>query len=117
MSEEVAADGAGVEHDPRHCDDGLALAFGFLGKRWNGVILGTLMHGPAGFAELRRALGRIHDSMLSDRLGELTAAGLVERHVDSGPPLAVIYRLAPRGQALIPALRELSQWAREHPGD
>lgn len=107
-------EGNETDHDPRQCDQGLALAFSFLGKRWNGVILGTLMQAPAGYAELRRALGRIHDSVLSDRLAELTEAGLVERLVDDGPPVSVTYRLAARGQALIPALQELSQWAKEN---
>lgn len=104
----------GDDHSVRRCDKGLAHAFEFLGKRWNGMILGTLMEGPAGYVEIRRALGSIHDSVLSDRLAELTAAGLVERLVDEGPPVAVTYRLAPRGEALMPALRELSQWAMEN---
>jgi DNA-binding HxlR family transcriptional regulator len=62
------------EHEPRACDAALSRAFEFLGKRWNGVLLGTLIQGPAGFAELKRGLG-ISDSMLSDRLLELTRAG------------------------------------------
>ena len=52
-------------HEPRVCDAALARAFGFLGKRWNGVILGTLISGPAGFSELKRAINGISDSMLS----------------------------------------------------
>ena len=58
----------------------LSTAFGLLGKRWNGIILGALRTGPAGFAEIRRAIGSITDSMLSDRLGELCAAGMVAAH-------------------------------------
>ena len=50
------------------CDGGIRRAFDFLGKRWNGVILGTLSGGPLGFAELRRGVGTITDSVLSDRL-------------------------------------------------
>ena len=100
-------------HDPPVCDAALSHAFELLGKRWNGVILGSLMEGPAGFAEVRRATG-ISDSVLSDRLTGLTAAGLVVREVDEGPPVAVRYRLAPRGVALVPVLRDLMDWAREH---
>lgn len=98
-------------HDARACDGALARAFGFLGKRWNGIILATLMGGPAGFAELRRAVAGISDSVLSERLGELARAGLVERNVDEGPPISVEYRLTESGQALLPALRELTVWA------
>jgi DNA-binding HxlR family transcriptional regulator len=99
------------QHQERACSAALVRAFSFLGKRWNGMILATLLDGPAGFAQLRRAVGKIHDSVLSERLAELSAAGLVERTVDPGPPVTVSYQLTKRGQALLPALRELSAWA------
>ncbi len=98
-------------HEPRACDGALARAFGFLGKRWNGVILGTLTTGPAGFSELRRAVGGISDSVLSERLTELTGAGLVQRSVVEGPPIAVVYQLTAAGHGLLPAMNELTTWA------
>jgi DNA-binding HxlR family transcriptional regulator len=52
--------------------------------------------------------------VLSDRLSELTAAGLVARAVDEGPPVAVAYSLTPAGEALLPALGQISLWAGEH---
>ena len=102
----------------RTCDRGLSLAFAFLGKRWNGILLGTLGGGPAGFAELKRAIPGISERMLSDRLTELAEAGLLVREVDSGPPLRVSYRLTEAGEALGPALGELGRWAERHlPGE
>ena len=95
-------------------DAALARAFEFLGKRWNGVVLGNLSEGPAGFRELARAIGGISDSVLSDRLSDLAGAGLIARTVDEGPPLAVSYALTDRGKALIPALQQISLWAQEH---
>jgi DNA-binding HxlR family transcriptional regulator len=95
-------------------DAALARAFEFLGKRWNGVILGNLRETPAGFSELSRAIGGISDSVLSDRLSDLAGAGLIARTVDEGPPLAVSYALTDRGNALIPALEQISLWAQEH---
>jgi DNA-binding HxlR family transcriptional regulator len=92
----------------------LARAFQFLGKRWNGVVLGVLSEGPAGFRELSRAIGGISDSMLSDRLSDLGRAGLIERTVEPGPPIAVTYALTDRGQALVPALEQIALWAEEH---
>lgn len=105
---------SGEVHDQRACDGALARAFGFLGKRWNGIILATLMNGPAGFSELRRAVAGISDSVLSERLTELGNAGLVERNVDDGPPISVEYRLTGSGQALLPALHELTVWAEKN---
>jgi DNA-binding HxlR family transcriptional regulator len=92
----------------------LGRAFEFLGKRWNGVLLGTLRDGPAGFRELSRAVDGISDSVLSDRLSDLGAAGLIIRTVDEGPPLAVSYALSDRGKALLPALQQITLWAQEH---
>ena len=95
-------------------DAALARAFEFLGKRWNAVILGILGAGPVGFRELSRAIGRISDSVLSDRLAELTRAGLIARAVDEGPPVAVSYRLTDCAKALVPALDQISVWADKH---
>jgi DNA-binding HxlR family transcriptional regulator len=95
-------------------DAALAAAFEFLGKRWNGVVLGVLSSGSPGFRELSRAIGGISDSMLSDRLADLARAGLVARTVDEGPPVSVSYALTDRGRALIPALEQISLWAQEH---
>ncbi|GAB3603993.1 helix-turn-helix domain-containing protein [Kineococcus gypseus] len=103
-----------VVHEPRACDGALARAFGFLGKRWNGILLGTLASGPAGFSDLRRAVAGISDSVLSDRLSELSAAGLVARTVHEGPPVAVVYELTAPGRAMVPALQALTDWASEH---
>ena len=92
-------------------DAALARAFDLLGQRWTGVVLGTLSAGPAGFRELSRAVEGISDSMLSTRLSKLTEAGLLTRTVDDGPPLSVNYEMTCAGEALIPALEEISRWA------
>jgi DNA-binding HxlR family transcriptional regulator len=109
----VATDGA-VEHHLPTCDAALSNAFGLLGKRWNGVIIGTLISGPAGFSDIRRALDGISDSVLSERLSGLAAAGIVNRNVDPGPPVGVSYELTEAGHALAPVLDQLMEWARSH---
>ena len=99
--------------------EALGRAFQFLGKRWTAVLLGHLSGGPAGFRELSRAVGGVSDSVLSERLSDLTAGGLVTRTVDEGPPLSVTYALTDSGLALMPALEQIAQWAKQHlaPGD
>ena len=93
------------------CDEALVRAFRFLGKRWSGVILGTLTNGPLGFAELGRRVEGISDSVLAERLSDLQVTGLIVRDVQPGPPVSVSYALSPAGTALIPAMHELSTWA------
>jgi DNA-binding HxlR family transcriptional regulator len=94
--------------------DALDRAFQFLGKRWNAIVLGHLSSGPAGFRELARAIDGISDSVLSDRLADLAAGGLITRTVSEGPPLAVTYALTDRGRALMPALDQIANWARDN---
>ncbi|MFH8367906.1 winged helix-turn-helix transcriptional regulator [Streptomyces sp. NPDC018031] len=105
---------SGNQHSEEACkqvDAGMARVFGLFGKRWTGLVVAVLMDREAYFADLRRAIPGISERMLSDRLTELVAAGLVIREVDEGPPLRVSYRLTGAGRALEPALKELTQWA------
>ncbi|TMR97991.1 winged helix-turn-helix transcriptional regulator [Nonomuraea basaltis] len=104
-------------HEVESCvrgDAALTRAFAILGKRWSGVVLGSLSPGAAGFRELSRAIGKVSDSVLSDRLSELAKAGLIARTVDEGPPVTVSYELTESGRALMPALEQISKWAQEH---
>ena len=93
--------------------EALIPVFGLLGKRWSGLIVGTLLSGPARFSEIARLVDGVSERMLSDRLNELVAAGLIEREVLDGPPVGVLYRLTARGEALRPALEALETWARD----
>jgi DNA-binding HxlR family transcriptional regulator len=95
-------------------DESLVRAFDLLGKRWTGVLLGTLRGGSVGFRALARAVPGISDSVLSDRLAELAEAGLVARKVTEGPPVSVTYSLTEAGRALLPALEQIRLWAERH---
>lgn len=93
--------------------EAITRVFALLGKRWSGLILVTLLAGPVRFSELVRLVPGLSERMLAERLSELTAAGLVERAVGSGPPVTVRYALTGRGQGLRPALAELERWGQE----
>jgi DNA-binding HxlR family transcriptional regulator len=97
--------------NPVHCDEALASVFALLGKRWTGVIIGSLLERPARFAEMASAIPGITEAMLSTRLAELQEAGLVSREVLPGPPIASVYELTDTGAALRPALMALAKWA------
>ena len=96
--------------------EALTSVFDLLGKRWSGLIIATLLSGPARFTEISHQVRGVSDRVLSERLNELTGVGLVERRVLVGPPVGVEYRLTPRGEALRPALNHLGLWATEHLG-
>jgi DNA-binding HxlR family transcriptional regulator len=88
-----------------------------IGKRWAGAILWALSERPHYFTELSFAVPGLSDRLLSQRLRELEAEGLVERSVHRGPPARVSYALTDKGRALEPAIRELRAWARQWSGN
>ena len=102
---------AEVDEERHVCDVAVTLAFSVLGKRWNGMIVSSLGGGPSTFVALRRSVGGISDTVLSDRLAELADAGLVARTVDPGPPVTVSYALTASGEGLLPILNQLGRWA------
>ncbi|NYF18067.1 DNA-binding HxlR family transcriptional regulator [Microbacterium sp. AK009] len=102
----------GQAAEAHQCDAAVTLAFSILGKRWNGMIIDALGGGELSFVALRRTVSGISDAVLSDRLTELADAGLVIREVDTGPPVAVTYRLSDAGRELVPVLAQLGDWAR-----
>lgn len=84
-----------------------------IGRRWTGAILEILIQGDSlRFSQIASAVADLSDRMLSDRLKELEAYGLVRRTVLSGPPVRVEYSLTRMGRELAPALAELKRWAR-----
>jgi DNA-binding HxlR family transcriptional regulator len=88
-------------------------AIELIGRRWAGAILWTLGARPHYFADLAAAVPGLSDRLLSRRLRELEAAGLVERSVQEGTPPRVSYALTEKGRSLEPALAELGDWARD----
>jgi DNA-binding HxlR family transcriptional regulator len=88
-----------------------------VGRRWTGAILRVLMDGPLRFSEIAQAVPELSDRLLSERMKELEARGVVERTVLPGPPVRVEYGLSQMGRELEPALSELQQWAKRWLGD
>lgn len=86
-------------------------AIELIGKRWTGAIVCALTDGPLRFGELARAVPGLSDRLLSRRLRELEEEGLVEREVEDGSPVRVIYSLTEAGKDLGPAIAELKSWA------
>ncbi len=88
-----------------------------VGRRWTGAILRVLMDGPLRFSEIAQAVPELSDRLLSERMKELEARGIVERSVIPGPPLRVEYALSKMGRELEPALSELHRWANRWLGE
>jgi DNA-binding HxlR family transcriptional regulator len=83
-----------------------------VGRRWTGAIIRVLMDGPMRFSEVGPLVPELSDRLLSARMKELEARGIVERTVHAGPPMRVEYELSEMGRGLGPAIAELEEWAR-----
>ena len=82
-----------------------------IGGRWTGAVIHLLMNGRMRFAELRSAIPDISDRMLSERLRELEAEGILARIVVPETPVRVEYELTEKGHALEQALCAVGKWA------
>jgi DNA-binding HxlR family transcriptional regulator len=88
-------------------------AIQLLGKRWTGLILDSLMDGPRRFCELTATVEGLSDRVLSDRLRELEAEGIIERLVYPQIPVRVEYRLTEKGHDLKPVVQSIHEWAQQ----
>ena len=86
------------------------------GSRWALLVLLTLHdRGVQRFSELVRAVpGGISERMLAATVRDLERAGLIARKVWPEVPPRVEYRLTPKGESLVPLLKQLLDWAAEN---
>jgi DNA-binding HxlR family transcriptional regulator len=82
-----------------------------IGRRWTPQLVRVLLSGPARYRDLKSAVPAISDHLLSRRLKELEAAGIVSRTVDGEGPVRVEYALTPAGDGLADAIGALARWA------
>ena len=87
-----------------------------LERRWQLSIIYAALSGAMRFNEFAEAVAGISPRMLSERLRDLEAAGLVERTVIPSSPPTVEYRLTERGRRLGPIIDAMRAYAREPVG-
>lgn len=92
----------------------IEIALSLLGKRWNGMIIHVLLHGPKRFKDLNEMIPQISQKMLAERLKELEQDGIIIRDVLPETPVKVIYHLTKKGEELQPVLSEIATWAEKN---
>ncbi|HEY1429035.1 MAG TPA: helix-turn-helix domain-containing protein [Candidatus Tumulicola sp.] len=97
---------------------GFARSLELVGERWALLIVRDLMGGRKRFSELQRGLPKIPSNVLTTRLKELEASGIVERKAvarsDGG---GVAYELTRDGRDLEPAVTALGRWGAKRLGE
>jgi DNA-binding HxlR family transcriptional regulator len=94
-----------------HCPTEFTLAV--LDGKWKTVILCYLKERQLRYAELRKLVPRLSDKVLTERLRDLTRAGLAVRHETAGSRTAT-YTLTKRGRSLSVVLQHLYSWGVEN---
>ncbi len=90
-------------------------AVSLIGGKWKMQILFWLWKNDVmRYSELKRSLGGVTHKMLSAKLKELEADGLVVRHEYPGVPPKVEYYLSDLGKTLMPVLQAICNWGHEH---
>ena len=84
-----------------------------IGGRWRTVLLSHLKQGTHRYGELRRLTPGISEKMLTQRLRELEADGLISRRDLGTTPPHVEYDLTDEGRTLAPVLQALYDWGVE----
>jgi DNA-binding HxlR family transcriptional regulator len=93
----------------------IARALDVVGERWALLVIRELLLGPQRFSDLRVALPGVSSNLLTDRLRELEARGVVHRRVLPPPAGSSVYELTDRGRRLEAVLDALGEWGATEP--
>lgn len=81
--------------------------------KWRMIIILALEDEPKRFGDLKRCIGDVTQSVLTENLRGLQRDGYLTRTVDPGPPVAVSYELTALGRSLLDLLKPLVYWSHE----
>jgi DNA-binding HxlR family transcriptional regulator len=88
----------------------IASTLDLVGDRWTLVILRDLANGKSKFAEFLDSPERIASNILTARLQQMEADGLIASDLYERRPKRYAYRLTPKGAALMPVLQAISRY-------
>jgi DNA-binding HxlR family transcriptional regulator len=105
-----AAPASPAASDPAYCPL-FAQAIQILGRRWSGPIVKALLAGLTRFSELEAAIPGLSAKLLSERLRDLEAEGIVTREVHAEHPVRIEYTLTAKGRDLVDVIDAVEAWA------
>jgi DNA-binding HxlR family transcriptional regulator len=88
-----------------------------IGGKWKPLVLFQLFAGTKRFGELKRAMPKITQRMLTRQLRELEEDGLVHREVYPQVPPKVEYSLTEVGRGLETLVRRMDEWGAWYAGE
>ncbi len=112
MKASVETDPQGRRHALQACMEPCAIERGMrvLGGKWTGSIIYHLKDGPVRFNDLSRMIGGASKKMITERLRQLEAQGLISRKVLDTSPVSVHYEITDFGRTALGVLDQLKEW-------
>lgn len=101
-------------NEPLNMHDEMRRAFSVLAGKWKLEILWLLNQRVHRFGELKRTIPGITQHMLTSRLRELEADGLISRTVFAEVPPRVEYDITDKARGLGPTMQALTEWWNEY---
>ncbi|MCR2805977.1 winged helix-turn-helix transcriptional regulator [Paenibacillus soyae] len=83
-------------------------------NKWTSLVIYAMEDGTIRYGEMMRRIEGISQKMLTQTLKKLERDGLVHRNVIPAVPPIVEYSLTPLGESLLPSMRMLKEWAKNH---
>ncbi|MEM9839348.1 MAG: helix-turn-helix domain-containing protein [Pseudomonadota bacterium] len=117
MKARIDQDQAGRRTAIDACEEPCAIERGMriMGGKWTGSILWHLRHEPIRFNDLARMVSGASKKMITERLRQLEANGLISREVLETSPVSVQYAITPFGRTALGFLEELRSWVESLP--
>lgn len=117
MHDRIEEDAQGRRHAVNACTSPCSIEQGMriIGGKWTGTILWHLQDGPVRFNDLARIIAGASKKMITERLRQLEAQGLVRREVMATSPVSVQYDLTELGRTALCFLDELRKWTESLP--
>ncbi|MCK6255730.1 helix-turn-helix transcriptional regulator [Fictibacillus sp. WQ 8-8] len=84
-----------------------------IGKKWTGLIIRVLLGGSRRFKDIKKQIPEMSDRMLTERMKELEAVGIVARHVYPETPVRIEYDLTEKGKSLRSVIDAIQSWSEE----
>ena len=85
-----------------------------IGGKWKTVIIYHIMVTKKLYNELKRILPGITQKVLTNKLREMEADGIVYRNVSEAKSLKTEYSLTPLGHTLVPLVTTMDNWGESY---
>ena len=95
-------------------DGAVETTLSVIGDKWEILIVRELLEGTKRFGEIKNGLKTVTQKVLTNKLRELEAKGIIRRKIYAQVPPKVEYRLTKTGETLKPVINAMTNWGNHY---